>query len=267
MNQIWGVQWRLAAVRNGIRGALAYRGEFIVEMIGSAIVPVGIQFMLWYSIFRSSGNTTFAGMTYSELLAYTWTSLLFTQIRGGDYDFSLMEMIRTGTLSNYLLRPVGVVEFTFFQGFGEKLLTALLCLSLGLIATFFTPMTITNLLLGLMMALLGNVIHYIFGAALSAVAFYWENAFAVLMVKNMMVALLCGELLPLSIVPEKYAFIWKSTPFYLYVYGPTQVALGHWDHTMWLQQMGLGFLWILVFWGALKLAWSLSLNRYQGIGG
>ena len=263
----WFITWRLAAIRNGMREALAYRGEFIVEMIGSAVVPVGIQLMLWYSIFKSSGNTTFAGMNYSELLAYTWTSLLFTQIRGGDYDFALMEMIRTGTLSNYLLRPVGVIEFTFYQGFGDKLLAALLCFSLGVIATFFTKMTLLNLFLGLAMALMGNIIHYLFGAALSAVAFYWENAFAVLMVKNMMVALLCGELLPLSIVPEKYAFIWQSTPFYLYVFGPTQIALGKWDHAMWLHNMGIGILWIFAFWGALKLAWSFSMNRYQGIGG
>ena len=263
----WMIEWRLAAIKNGMREALAYRGEFIVEMLGSAIVPAGIQLMLWYSIFHNGGTTEFAGMKYTELLAYTWTSLLFTQIRGGDYDFALIEMIRTGSLSNFLLRPVGVIEFTFYQGFGDKLLAALLCLMLGVVATIFTPMTITNLFLGLTLALLGNIIHYLFGATLAAMAFYWENAFAILMVKNMMVALLCGELLPLSIVPAKYAFIWQSTPFYLYVYGPTQIALGKWDHAMWLHHMGIGCLWLFAFWGVLKISWSYSIDRYQGIGG
>ncbi len=263
----WSIEWRLAAIKNGMREALAYRGDFIIGLLSSALVPVAIQLMLWYAIFHNGNQSTFAGMTYSELLAYTWTSILFTQIRGGDYDFALIEMIRTGTLNNYLLKPVGVIEFTFYQGLGEKLLTAVLCLTLGIVATFFTPLSVTNLILAICLAILGNIIHYIFGAALATVAFYWENAFAVLMVKNMVVSLLCGEVIPLSIVPEKYTFIWQSLPFYLYVFGPAQVALGKWDHLMWAKQMGIGCLWILAFWVMLRMSWSVAIKKYQGIGG
>ena len=63
-------------------------------------------------------------MTYSEMLHYTFMSILFTQIRGGDLDFELTEMIRTGQLSNYLVRPVGVVEFAYIRGIAPKLLIA-----------------------------------------------------------------------------------------------------------------------------------------------
>ena len=45
--------------------------------------------------------------------SYTWVSALFSQVRGGNLDFELAEMIRTGTLSQYLLRPVSVLEFGF----------------------------------------------------------------------------------------------------------------------------------------------------------
>ena len=263
----WALEWRLAAVRNGMRDALAYRGDFLLELFGSALLPVAIQLILWYSIFKTQGAGSFGGMNYSQLLAYTWTSLLFSQVRGGDYDFSLIEMIRTGSLSTYLLRPVGVVEFTFFQGFGEKIFTASFCFCLGLAATFFTDLSITNLLLGMSMAIMGNMIHYLFGAALATVAFYWENAFAVLMVKNMVVSLFSGELLPLSVVPTKYAWIWESTPFYLYVYGPTQVALGKWDHAMWAHQMLIACGWLVAFYLAMRFLWSYSIDRYQGIGG
>lgn len=263
----WQIEWRLAAVRNGMRDALAYRGDFIINFLSSALVPVAIQLILWYSIFTASGKTEFAGMSYPELLAYTWTSLLFSQIRGGNYDFGLIEMIRTGNLSNYLLRPVGVVEFTFFRGFGEKLATAGLCFVLGMIAIYFTPYHVHHFIMGMMMALLGNVISYLFSSTLAAAAFYWENAFAVLMVKNMFVSLFSGELIPLSIVPEQYAWVWKSTPFYLFVYGPTQVALGKWDTAMWSEQMLIGFIWLLVFWATLEASWRYSIKRYQGLGG
>jgi ABC-type uncharacterized transport system permease subunit len=271
---LWQIQWRLATIRNGMRDALAYRGDFLVGLLSSAVIPVGIQLILWYSIFHTGDNgggqgniSTFGGMSYSQLLAYTWTTLLFSQVRGGDYDFALIEMIRTGTLSNYLLKPVGVVEFTFLQGFGEKLITAMICFVIGCIATLFTPLTITNLILGMILAILGNLIAYLFGALLAAMAFYWENAFAILMVKNLVVSLLSGELIPLTIVPAKFTWIWQSTPFYLFVYGPAQVALGKWDHWMWAHQMMIGFAWLFGFWLAMKLLWTYSIHRYQGIGG
>lgn len=264
---LWSLEWRLATLRNGMKDALAYRGEFILGLVGSAIVPIALQVMLWSALLGGNTEARFAGMSYGELMAYTWTSLLFSQIRGGDYDFELIEMIRTGSLSNSLLKPVGVVEFVYYKGLGEKLITTIVALALGLIACAFTSMTPASLLMALMLALLGNVIAYLFGAALSAAAFYWENAFAVLMVKNMVVALLCGELIPLSIVPENYAWIWRSTPFYLFVYGPSQVALGKWGTGIWLQEMGIGLLWTLGLWLAVRMSWKFSINRYQGIGG
>jgi ABC-2 type transport system permease protein len=261
------LEWRFAAIRNGVRDALAYRGDFLIEFFSSALVPVSIQLILWYSIFHNTGQTSFGGMTYSELLAYTWTSVLFSQVRGGDKDFELAEMIRTGTLNNYLLRPVGVIEFTFYRAIGEKLLTTAFCFVLGIIVLLYLKLSILNLILAMSLALMGNIIHYLFGSALAAVAFYWENGFAILMVKNMAVSLLSGEVLPLSIVPAKFAWIWQSTPFYLYVYGPTQITLGKWDHAMWLKEMMIGLIWILVFWALIKIVWGISVKRYQGIGG
>lgn len=264
---MWGLEWRLAALRNGVRDALAYRGEFLLDIFSSAFVPVGIQLILWYSVFKMSGRTEFAGMSYHDLLAYTWTSLLFSQVRGGDHDFSLIEMIRTGGLSNYLLRPVGVIQFVYIRGLGEKIIVTILCLTLGLISTLFTEMSVTQLLMAMTLALMGNLIHYMFGAALASVAFYWENAFAILMVKNMVVSLLSGELLPLTLVPAQYEWVWKSTPFYLYVFGPTQVALGKWSFEVWTQQLLIGFLWILALWVLIKILWGISIKRYQGLGG
>ena len=263
----WGLEWRIATVRNGMKEALAYRGEFLLEMVGSAIVPVSIQLMLWYAVMQGNPSGKFAGMSYQDLIAYTWTSLLFSQVRGGDYDFSLIEMIRTGTLSNFLLRPVGPVEFLYFKSLGEKSLTVAFCFGLGLLSTFFTDITPLHLTMGLFLALLGNIIGYLFGATLAAIAFYWENAFAALMVKNMMVALLCGELIPLSVVPEKYSFVWRSTPFDLFVYGPAQVALGKWDHSVFFRETGIACLWIAALSILLHLTWRISIRRYQGLGG
>src|SRR4051794_19661382 len=127
------LSWRIAALRNGFQDATAYRIEFLFEILGSAFVPAAIQWVLWYALFKVGGATEVGGMSYQDLIQYTFFSLLFSQIRGGDHDFELQDMIRTGGLSNYLLRPVGVVEFVYIRGVAPRLFIASLCLTIGVI--------------------------------------------------------------------------------------------------------------------------------------
>jgi ABC-type uncharacterized transport system permease subunit len=101
------MQWRIAALKNGFKDATAYKVEFLLEILGYAAVPAFIQIVLWHALYKIGGAETVAGLTYPQMISYTLVSVLFSQVRGGDHDFELAEMIRSGTLSNYLLKPLG----------------------------------------------------------------------------------------------------------------------------------------------------------------
>lgn len=259
--------WRMAALRNGLQDATAYRIEFLAEVMGAAVVPAAIQWVLWYAIFKVSGAETVNGMGYAALVQYTLTSLLFTQIRGGDTDFELGEMIRTGSLSNYLLRPVSVIEFVYLRGLGPKLLLAGFCFAIGITAGLAFGLAPGRLAGAMLMAVVGNVIHFQISAALASASFYWEEAYSLLMVKNMIVSLLSGELLPLNLFPQSLQWIWKSTPFYLYVFGPTQYALGRWSHAEFLSQFAIAGAWLVIGSVLVRISWGIGIRRYQGFGG
>lgn len=262
-----GMQWRWAAFRNGLQDAAAYRIEFFFEILGSAAIPVAVQLVLWYAMFKIGGAETVAGMTYSDLIAYTLASALFSQVRGGDLDFELQEMVRTGTLSNYILRPAGVVEFIYIRGSSPRLFVALLCLLVGIGVGLWFGLSPLRLIFAMMLALLGNIIHYQLSSVLATTAFYWEEAYSVLMVKNLVVSLLSGELIPLTFFPESATWIWKSTPFYLYVFGPTQIALGHWSVAQTLQAFGIAAAWIFAGTFLIRWSWGIGLKRYVSLGG
>ncbi|MEK7692210.1 MAG: ABC-2 family transporter protein [Bdellovibrionota bacterium] len=261
------VGWRLGALINGFQDAAAYRGEYFLELLTAAVVPAAIQWLLWYSVFKQDGATDIAGMNYEDMVHYTLFSILFMQVRGGNQDFELAEMIRSGGLSNYLLRPMGVVEFVYLRGVSPKLMIAALCLVVGMIAAPFVGLNPLRMVGAMALALVGNVIHYQIGAALSSVSFYWEEAYAVLMVKNTVVKLLSGEMIPLSVFPENWQWVWKATPFYLYVFGPTQYALGKWtrEELAWNLLIGVG--WIMVAAATVKVSWRVGIKRYLSLGG
>ncbi len=263
----WELNWRLAALKSGFSDAMAYRLEFFLEILGYAAVPAAVQMVLWYAMFTSGGQATVAGHTYAEMMTYTLTTVIFSQVRGGNHDFELAEMIRAGTLSQYLLRPVGVVQYVYIQGVAGKLLVAMICLMAGLVASPWLGAHPGRLIAAMGLALLGNAIHYQMGAAIAAAAFAWEEAYSVLMVKNMVVDMLSGELIPLFLFPASMAWVWKCTPFYLYVYGPTQYALGQWSHVMFLQQVGLALLWLMGFMALTHFLWSRGIRKYSALGG
>ncbi|MGE4232460.1 MAG: ABC transporter permease [Bacteriovoracia bacterium] len=259
--------WRWAALVNGFRDATAYRFEFLFEILSSAAVPALIQWLLWYAVFVIGNTSEVAGFTYIDMISYTLVSILFTQIRGGDHDFELQEMIRSGHLSNYLLKPVGIVEFVYIRGVAPKLVISMICLIVGIVVGLFfglSPIRITG---AMFLALLGNIIHYQVGACLATTAFLWEEAYSVLMVKNMVVSLLSGELIPLNIFPQSMQWIWKCTPFYLYVFGPVQFALGRWSYQEYVTQLGIAVIWCLVGWMGIKITWGLGMRKYLSIGG
>jgi ABC-2 type transport system permease protein len=261
------LKWRLAALKNGLQDATAYQIEFILEFISAAFVPAAIQWVLWYAMFRIGGASEIGGMDYKGMIHYTLMSILFTQIRGGDLDFELAEMIRSGQLSNYLLRPVGAVEFIYLRGLGPKLFISIFCLIIGMLIGFFLGLSPLRILGAMILALLGNAIHYQISASLSAAAFLWEEAYSLLMVKNMVVSFLSGELIPLNLFPQSMQWLWKSTPFYLYVFGPTQYALGHWTNAEYVQQLLISGAWLIAGFVMIKTTWGLGIRRYLSLGG
>ena len=119
----------------------------------------------------------------------------------------------------------------------------------------------------MLLAIAGNVIHYQIGSVLATTAFVWEEAYSVLMVKNMLVQLLSGELIPLNLFPESSQWIWKSTPFYLYVFGPTQYALGHWSHAEFVYGLMTAMAWMIGMAVLIRLSWGWGIRRYLSLGG
>jgi len=128
--------WRLAALINGFKDATAYQIEFFIEI--SVMLQFRPRFNCALACDVQSGWSR--ANRWDELFrhdSYTLVSVLFSQIRGGDSDFELAELIRNGQLSIYLMRPVSVIEFIYIRGAAPRYFVASISFLIGVVGLSF----------------------------------------------------------------------------------------------------------------------------------
>lgn len=260
-------QWTWVALKEGLLQAMSFRIEFLSRVFGEALSNFGVQWVLWFALFKVGGNESFAGQTYSQMMAYSSASILFSQIRVSDTDYEISDMIRTGKLNQYLIRPIHPIGYVYFGHLGSKLFFILISTLLGFIGLKVLDLPFINLFYSIALAFLGQVILFLLSASLATVGFYWEEAFALIMMKNLIVQILCGEIIPLFVFPESTQRALHFLPFHLLVFTPTQIFLGRFSNSMIAEAFTISIVWIVLSAILLKVCWNKGIRNYLAIGG
>ncbi len=104
----------------GFQTALEYRVNFLISLI-SAAYPIFIQTFLWTAIFQASGNELVYGFTYRQMIAYTFLAGLVARIVRTGFEYEIMEDVKSGKFSKFLVQPLGYFPFQLASYFGQKL--------------------------------------------------------------------------------------------------------------------------------------------------
>src|SRR5271163_4109005 len=88
----------------GVQSNLIYRWNFLLRVLVSFVPLLGSVF-LWNAVF--AGHQTFAGYTFTSMVAYFITLILLDTLTvPNEDDFQIAEDIRDGRLSALLLKPI-----------------------------------------------------------------------------------------------------------------------------------------------------------------
>lgn len=114
------VQKYAKAFELGFETALEYRINFLILLI-SAAYPIIIQTFLWTAIFQNSGETVVYGFTYRQMIAYTFLAGLVARIVRTGFEYEIMDDVKTGKFSKFLVQPLGYFPYRICSYFGQKL--------------------------------------------------------------------------------------------------------------------------------------------------
>src|SRR5581483_2841059 len=98
-------------------------------------------------------------------------------------------------------------------------------------------------------------------------AFWFLELSGFLFVIMMTEFFLSGHLVPLNILPVSMQPFLLHSPFGYEGYWPCAILMGKVPAEQMPQVLGLGVLWVLVFYAISQLMWKAGLKRYSAVGG
>lgn len=252
-----------------MKSQLAWRVDVYFNM-AFTIMKILFAYLLWSMVFREKamiGQFTFHGM-----MSYYIVSSFLSQIEMSDgVSREIHERIRNGTFSKYMVIPVNIELYFVFMEIGVigfygifNLIAAVVWNYLFRIRFVFTD-RITVVGAALVMALLGLLFMVQLNYLLGILTLKYQGIGTFLMIKNNLMELVTGGIVPLVLFPEIAVKIMQFLPFYYVTYLPSMLLTGQC-----MQEAGRGVaiigIWCIVIQGITRNIWKKYSRKYDGVG-
>lgn len=252
--------------------AFRYRFNVIVNLIFGNVSTV-ITVLFWILVYKSNGKTGINGFSVSHMILYFIIGSIVRGMVLSNSGFSYASMIKQGGLNSELLKPYSISTSLYFKNlagcitgmFPQFVLVVVL---MPIISRYVeTSFNFINMLFLLLFMIVSTISSHMVWSILGLMAFWMQEANAVMWSFAVLFNLISGMFLPLDFFPEILLDVIKWLPFSCWIYLPTKIYLG----LICPGEMGILLAvnvgWILILWCLYKAVWSVGIKKYSSIGG
>jgi ABC-2 type transport system permease protein len=252
----WAEQWQ-------------YRANLLMYLLYWLVSPV-VYLAVWTTVANAQGSVQ--GYTANDFVTYYLLLLMVDQLNADITIHLLAYKIQDGTLSGELLKPIHpILTNTLVNNLAFKALTLMVMIPVWLLLCLlfrpdFGTVTLPNLLLGIPAIILGFGINFLFGAAITCLAFWTTRVYAISEFYYALTVLFAGQFVPLDLMPPLVQQIAAYLPFQILRFFPIQLILGRLTGGEILVNFLLGVFWLLVALGLFQLVWKQGVKRFSAVG-
>ncbi len=248
---------------------LAWRADIICNM-AFIIVKILFAYLLWGLVFQ---NKTIVGpFTFHGMLSYYIISSFLAQIEmSSGISWEIHDRIRNGTFSKYMVIPVGIERYFLLMELGVVAfyiifdwIAAIIWVVIFQIQFTFTE-NIWVFIGAIVMAVLGLIFMVQLNYFLGILTVKYQGISTFLMIKNNLVELATGSIIPLALFPELVVKIMKLLPFYYVTYLPSMAITGHCEQEVFLGICVIAF-WCIGIQFVIHITWKRNIRKYDGVG-
>lgn len=220
--------WGIAVTH--MKTQLVWRADVIFNMIFT-VSKILFAYLLWGIIFQ--GKEMVGMFTFHGMLSYYIVSSFLSQLEmSAGVSGEIHNRIRNGTFSKYMVIPASIELYFMAMELG----VVLFYLAFDLIAAvvwifvfrirfvFVTEWSVAAC--AAVMAVLGMVFMVQLNYYLGLLTLKYQGIGTFLMIKNNLVSLVTGSIVPLALFPESLVRMMRILPFYYVTYLPSMLFTG-----------------------------------------
>jgi ABC-2 type transport system permease protein len=256
----------------GFQTALEYRANFLISLI-SAAYPIFIQTFLWTAIFQNSGEGIVYGYTYRQMIAYTFLAGLITRIVRTGFEYDIMDDVKSGKFSKFLVQPLGYFPYRLCSYYGQKLpnltiILAILVVVLVALNTFWgVALSFGQILIFLVTLALAVTLNFLIFYCISSISFWIVEVGFLFEGIRIITILLSGGIFPLEVFGDRFVQVMNLLPFKYTVNYPINILNGRITPSEILGGMLIQCLWIALCILLANVLWRVGGRRYVAVGG
>ncbi|HYV49836.1 MAG TPA: ABC-2 family transporter protein [Myxococcaceae bacterium] len=250
----------------GFAEAVAYRAEMLVWML-STTMPL-VMLALWRAVAQDAPVGPYDSEKFT---AYYLLMFITRQLTGAWAAWQMNYEVRTGALSQRLLRPISPIAAYAMETLSALPVRSLVAVPMAVIALFAVARS--TLSSGPFWALLplalagGWTITFLMNILIGALSLYTESSLKLMEIYFTLFAVFSGYLIPVKLFPPWLRGVVEWMPFHFQVGLPVElVTKGHeWPEALWL--LGVQWGWVAVLGALTAVLWKRGLKRYAAYGG
>ena len=257
----------LALIRGTWASWLQYRSFFFLLAFAWMIQPL-LSLFIWSA---AAGEGSLGGIDRAGFITYYLLVIFVNQVTYAQANYTLGDVIRSGGITTWLLRPVPALYHVFSSEVAGKvvytLFTVPVVLLLGLVLKPDLSLKASSLP-GFVLALaLAWALRNFWGIWLALLAFWSTRADALLTVQDSLVFLLSGVLAPVALLPGAMQTAARWLPFHAMIGFPVEVMMGHLTPAETVQGFAFQVGWLAVSLALTRVMWNRGVRRYSAVGG
>lgn len=247
---------------------MTYRLEFFMGIVNMFITIV-VYLCIYKALYAEAAEVD--GISFAMVATNFVISLgLFSAFEYN--EMFLQDKVRDGSITNEFLKPVNFTLRLLAENIGEAVFKIVFHFLPAVVLTMFytklcPPKSFWHFLLMVMSVGLGYLIQWFIGFIVQTWSFWLFSVWGIMTIKNVIVRILSGTLLPLWFMPSVMKKIIAWTPFESIYFTPVQIYLGEIQGTELFTKLLIQLIWILLLGCIAHFFWKKGVKKLVVQGG
>jgi ABC-2 type transport system permease protein len=252
--------WYIAKMR--ILTTLAYRFE-VFAAVGSQLILMLASVFIWETAY-SGGNSN--SIQLNQIVTYTIISILLSSVFICDVQDTIYYKVREGKIVVDFYRPITLLVCYLADDLGTMMSSVVnKVLPLFLLASLFfnipLPSSLASFLLFVPSCMLSYAILWLLSALVGLISFWFMELGNMGMVKDSIVRILSGSIVPLWFFPSSVQTISKFLPFQYTYQTPLAIYIGEITPLEAMKAMCIQLVWIALLYALLYAVWNKAKKK------